>query len=410
VTALTAGDRIVVAGAGVAAARTVQQLRRQGHRGPVTMLAEERRAPYDRPPLSKAVLHGRRDDTSLRFDAAALDVDLRLGQPAHRLDVARRIVIAGGQEIPFDRLVIATGAEPVRLAGDGPQVTLRTLDDALALRGRLAPAARVVIVGAGWIGAEVATAALARGCRVTCLEAAAAPLAQPLGAEIGASFLAWWRDADLRLGVTVAAVRPGRVDLTDGGAVAADVVVAGVGVRPATGWLAGSGIDLDRGVLVDEHLQTSVPGIVALGDCAARWSPRSRARLRVEHWTDAGSAGLTAAGTLLAQAPGSAPVHDPVPYFWSDQFGHKLQFVGHRDPADRPVERDTGDTPGRTVSWVDRAGRITAVLTVDRPAESAAAHQLVAAGAIAADELLAQMFWPEPCAAKSEEHHGTSDR
>jgi NADPH-dependent 2,4-dienoyl-CoA reductase/sulfur reductase-like enzyme len=367
----------------------VQQLRRQGHPGPITMLAAERRAPYDRPPLSKAVLRGTRDDTSLRFDATALDVDLRLGHRAHGLDVARRVIRTDDQEIPFDRLVIATGAEPVLLPGDGPQVTLRTLDDALALRDQLRPAARVVIVGASWIGAEVATAALARGCRVTCLETGAAPLAQALGTGIGVGLLPWWQDVDLRLGVTVAAVRHGRVELADGSAVTSDVVVTGVGVRPAADWLAGSGIDLDRGILVDEHLRASVPGIVALGDVAARWSPRSRARLRIEHWTDAGSAGLTAAGTLLAQAPDAAPVHDPVPYFWSDQFGHRLQFVGHRDPADRAIERGPGGAPGRTVTWVDPAGRITAVLTIDRPAESAAAQQLVAAGRVIDDDLLA---------------------
>ena len=384
-----AGERLVVAGAGLAAVRTVQHLRRQGYSGPITMLAAERHAPYDRPPLSKAVLHGSRDNTSFRFDVAALEVDLHLDGSADGLDGNRRVVFANDAEIPFDRLVIATGADPVRLPGDGPQATLRTIDDALALRDQLRPAARVVIAGASWIGAEVATAALARGCRVTCLEAGDAPLAQALGAGIGAGFLSWWRDVDLRLGTRVAAVRPGRVELTDGGAVASDVVVTGVGVRPATGWLNGSGIDLDRGVVVDEHLRTSVPGIVALGDVVARWSPRSRARLRVEHWTDAGSAGQAAASTLLAAAPDALRVHDPVPYFWSDQFGHKLQFVGRRDPADRPVERDPGDAPGRTVTWLDQAGRITAVLTVDRPGESAAAHQLVAARRVVADEVLA---------------------
>jgi NADPH-dependent 2,4-dienoyl-CoA reductase/sulfur reductase-like enzyme len=385
-----ADGRLVVAGAGLAAVRTVQQLRRRGHRGPVVMLAAERHAPYDRPPLSKAVLHGRRDETFLRFDAAALEVDLRLGQPADGLDVARRVVLAGDAEIPFDRLVIATGADPVRLPGDGPQATLRTIDDALALRDQFRPGRRVVIIGASWIGAEVATAALARGCLVTCLESGPAPLAGALGTELGASFLPWWRDVDLRLGVQVAAVRPGRVELADGSTVAAELVVTGVGVRPSTGWLAGSGIGLDRGVLVDEHLRTSVPDIVAVGDVAARWSPRNQARLRVEHWTDAGGAGQAAADTLLADTlladtlltatPDARPGYDPVPYFWSDQFGHKLQYVGWHA---------AGAAAGRTVTWIDRAGRITAVLTVDRPREAAAAQQLVAAGRIVAEELWA---------------------
>jgi NADPH-dependent 2,4-dienoyl-CoA reductase/sulfur reductase-like enzyme len=379
-TALDADDRLVVAGAGLAAVRTVQQLRRQGHRGPVIMLAAERHAPYDRPPLSKAVLHGQRDSTFLPFNAAALDVDLRLGQPADGLDVARRVVVTGDAEVPFDALVIATGADPVRLPGHGPQVTLRTIDDALALRDNLRPGRRVVIIGASWIGAEVATAALARGGLVTCLESGQAPLAGALGTEVGVSFLPWWRDVDLRLGVRVAAVTPGRVELADGSAVAAELVVTGVGVRPNTGWLAGSGIAVDRGVLVDEHLRTSAPGIVALGDVAARWSPRSQARLRVEHWTDAGGAGQAAAGTLLAATPDARPGYDPVPYFWSDQFGHKLQYVGWHDPADVPVERAADAGPGRTVTWIDRAGRTTAVLTVDRPREAAAAQQLIAAG------------------------------
>jgi 3-phenylpropionate/trans-cinnamate dioxygenase ferredoxin reductase component len=386
---LGADGRLVIAGAGLAAVRTVQQLRRRGHRGPVVMLAAERHAPYDRPPLSKAVLHGRRDETFLRFDAAALDVDLRLGQPADALDVARRLVVTGDAEIRFDRLVIATGADPVRLPGDGPQATLRTIDDALALRDQFRPGRRVVIIGASWIGAEVATAALARGCLVTCLESGPAPLAGALGTELGASFLPWWRDVDLRLGVQVAAVRPGRVELADGSAVAAELVVTGVGVRPSTGWLTGSGIGLDRGVLVDEHLRTSVPGIVAVGDVAARWSPRSQARLRVEHWTDAGGAGQAAAGTLLAAAADARPGYDPVPYFWSDQFGHKLQYVGWHGAADVPIERAVGGGAGRTVTWINRAGRITAVLTVDRPREAAAAQQLVAAGRVAAGELLA---------------------
>jgi NADPH-dependent 2,4-dienoyl-CoA reductase/sulfur reductase-like enzyme len=335
------------------------------------------------------VLHGRRDSTALPFDAGALDVDLRLNQPARRLDLARRVVATDDAEIAFSRLVIATGADPVRLSGEGPQVTLRTIDDALALREQLRPAARVVIVGASWIGAEVATAALAQGCRVTCLEGGAAPLACALGPEIGSSFLPWWGGVDLRLEAQVAAVRPGQVELADGSTVPADIVVTGVGVRPSTGWLASSGLDLDGGVLVDEHLRTSAPGVVALGDVAARWSPRSQARLRVEHWTDAGSAGPAAADTLLAEDPDALPAYDPVPYFWSDQFGHRLQYVGWHGPKDVPIERAPGTEPGRTVTWTDQAGRVTAVLTVDRPRESAAAHGVVAAGRVIPGELLA---------------------
>jgi NADPH-dependent 2,4-dienoyl-CoA reductase/sulfur reductase-like enzyme len=370
--------RVVVVGGGLGAARTIAQLRRRGYDGEVVLLCAEDRPPYDRPPLSKAVLAGEKNDTALRFDTAELRVHLRLGTSATGLDLARRVVRTGSGDVPFDRLVLATGARPVRLPGPGAQLTLRTLEDALALRARLVPDARVVLIGASWIGAEVATAALAYGCSVTCLEAGPAPLAQALGAEVGATFLPWWRGVDLRTGTAVASVEADRVELADGTAVPADVVVTGVGVRPETGWLADSGLALDRGIVVDEHLVSSDPDVVALGDVAARWSPRVGARVRIEHWEDAGSAGAVAAGTLLADDPADQPVHDPVPYFWSDQFGHKVQYVGAHRPEDGAVEREPGDTPGRTVTWLDDAGRVTAVLTVDRPRESAAAAQLVA--------------------------------
>jgi NADPH-dependent 2,4-dienoyl-CoA reductase/sulfur reductase-like enzyme len=369
---------VVVVGGGLGAARTIGQLRRRGYDGEVVLLGAESRLPYDRPPLSKAVLAGRLDDTALRFDPAALRVDLRLGAPAKGLDLARRVVRTDTGDVRFDRLAVATGARPVRLPGPGPQLTLRTLDDALALRARLVPGARVVLIGASWIGAEVATAALTYGCSVTCLEAGPAPLAQALGAEIGATFLPWWRDVDLRTGTAVASVEADRVELADGTAVPADVVVTGVGVRPETGWLQDSGLALERGVVVDEHLVSSDPDVFALGDVAARWSPRLGARVRIEHWEDAGSAGPVAAASLLADDLADRPVHDPVPYFWSDQFGHKVQYVGAHRPGDCPVEREPGETPGRTVTWLDDDGRVSAVLTVDRPRESAAAAQLVA--------------------------------
>jgi NADPH-dependent 2,4-dienoyl-CoA reductase/sulfur reductase-like enzyme len=372
-----------VVGGGLAAARTIAQLRRRGCGSEIVLLAGEPHLPYDRPPLSKAVLAGALDRTTLRFDPEALRVDVRLATAATGLDVEARVVRTDHGDVWFGRLVIATGARPVRLPGAGRQLTLRTVDDALALRGSLAPGAHVVLVGASWIGAEVATAALARGCRVTCLEAGPAPLAQALGPQVGASFLPWWADVDLRLGTGVASIEDGGVVLADGSVLPADVVVTGVGGRPETGWLTGSGLDLDRGVVVDEHLRVSssgsvVSGIVALGDVAARWSPRAGARLRVEHWEDAGSAGAVAAGTLLAEGPADLPVHDPVPYFWSDQFGRKVQYVGHHAAGDRPVECAAGERPGRTVSWIDDAGRVTAVLTVDRAREAADARSAVA--------------------------------
>jgi hypothetical protein len=235
VAASSAVRRVVVVGGGIGGARTVAQLRRRGYEGEIMLFGAESRLPYDRPPLSKAVLAGLRDDTALRFDSAALDVEVGLGAAVAGLDLDRRTVRAGHDDVPFDRLDIATGARPVRLPGDGPQLTLRTTDDALGLRRRLVAGARVVVIGASWIGAEVATAALTRGCSVTCLEAGPAPLAQALGPEVGANLLPWWQDVDLRLGTGVAAVEEGRVALADGSAIPADVVLTGVGLRPETG-------------------------------------------------------------------------------------------------------------------------------------------------------------------------------
>jgi NADPH-dependent 2,4-dienoyl-CoA reductase/sulfur reductase-like enzyme len=378
-------SRIVVVGGGLAAVRTVSSLRRRGFGGRVVVLAEESQPPYDRPPLSKAVLAGEREDTTLRFDTASLDVDLRLGTPAVGLDLSRRVVATPHGEVGFDGLAIASGAFPVRLPGPGSQVTLRTAADAIALRERLRPGARVVVIGASWIGAEVATQAIARGCVVTCLEAGAAPLAGAVGAEVGSSFLPWWAGIDLRLNVAVDSIEHEAVVLTDGTAVPADVVVTGVGVRPEVSWLAGSGVDIERGVAVDAHLRVAVagatvPDVVAVGDVAARWSPRAGRRLLVGHWEDASGAGAVAAETLLAAPEDARPVHDPVSYFWSDQFGHKIQYVGAHGPADRPFETPD-ERPGRTLTWIGPTGSITAVLTVDRPRDCAAARGALAQGA-----------------------------
>jgi NADPH-dependent 2,4-dienoyl-CoA reductase/sulfur reductase-like enzyme len=374
--------RVIVAGAGLAAVRTATALRRGGHTGEIVVLGAESRPPYDRPPLSKAVLTGTKDDTTLRFDAASLGVDLRLSTPATGLDLAKRQISTQGGKVGFDGLVIATGADPVRMPGNGPQLTLRTAEDALTLRTCLRPGVRLVLIGASWIGAEVATAAVAAGCRVTCLEAGPAPLASALGAGVGASFLPWWTGVDLRLGVSVSSVDESAVILADGTAIPADLVVTGVGVRPATEWLAGSGLDIDRGVVVDENLRAAaggavVPGVVAVGDVVARWSPRAGTRLRIGHWDDAGAAGPVAAGTLLAEPGEPLPVHDAVPYFWSDQFGHKMQYVGAHGRADEPFETPE-DRPGRTITWMNTSGAITAVLTVDRPRDSALARQAIA--------------------------------
>ena len=378
----TTMERIVIAGGGLAAARTCEQLRSRGYEGELVMLCAEPHRPYDRPPLSKAALTEEEHDSTFPTDYAELSVDLRLGVAATALDPASRTVRTTGGDVAYDALVIATGASPVRLPGPGRQFTVRTVEDAARLRAELKPGQRVVLVGASWISAEVATAALRRGCSVTCVEAGPAPLSAALGAKVGERFLPWWSQVDLRLGTGVAEVTETGVRLTDGDHVDADVVVAGVGVRPDTGWLAGSGIELDRGVVVDEHLRTSLPGVLALGDVAVRWSPRWNARVHVEHWDDAREAARTVAGVLLHDPSGGAPlpVHDPVPYFWSDQFGHKIQYVGHHGPDDTLVVR--GDGGARwAAAWLAPDGRLTAHLSIDSPRQMIDARMAIEAGA-----------------------------
>jgi 3-phenylpropionate/trans-cinnamate dioxygenase ferredoxin reductase subunit len=369
---------VLVVGAGLAGSRVCAQLRSRGFTGRITLLGAEADGPYDRPPLSKAVLRGQRDETRLKFDADALSVDLRLNVSATALRLPERVAETTAGPVHFDALVIATGAEPIRLPGDGPQHCLRTISDALALRETLVPGARVVVVGASWIGAEVATAALERGSRVTCIEAAPGVLSEALG-DVGARFTPWWADVDLRLETMVQAVVDGGVQLADGEFVRADVVVTGIGVRPNTEWLVGSGLPIDRGVIVDEHL-LAAPGVVAIGD-VARWRSRRYGRLlKIDHWDDAASASSVATSSVMASnAAQPDDVHDPLPYFWSDQFGHKLQFVGLRDATSRPVFRGDLAKGKSSGFWLDAEDRPVAALVVDSPRDLMAARQLVQA-------------------------------
>jgi 3-phenylpropionate/trans-cinnamate dioxygenase ferredoxin reductase component len=368
--------RIVVVGGGLAGLRTVEELRAREYAGQVTLVGAETRPPYDRPPLSKRLMAGELADTTLREDLATLGMQLRLGETATGLSPG--VLRTDRGEHRFDRLVLATGAAPVALPGSGRQWFLRTLDDALALRARLRPGLRLAIVGAGWIGAELATAAAARGARVTVLEAAAAPLAGAVGAEVGALTAGWYQEAgvELRLGQPVESVEPGGLALPGGGWLAADEVVAAVGVRPEVGWLEGSGIMVDRGVATDEQLRTSVPGVFAVGDCAAFWSLRYRRRLRFEHWDVALQAPAVVAANLL----GGTDTYDPVPYFWSEQFGRMIQYVGFHGGADRMMLR--GDPAARqwSVCWL-AGDRLVALLAVNAPRDQIQARRVIQAAA-----------------------------
>lgn len=335
---------MVVVGASLAGLRACETLRSAGFAGTVTLVGAERHLPYDRPPLSKKLLAGEwePDRISLRKpeDVDELGLDRRLGTPAAALDVDHReVVLADDVRIPFDGLVLATGAAPIRLSGqeEVPGVfELRTLDDALALRAALVGGVRVVVIGAGFIGLEVAATAAARGCAVTVLEAASAPLVRGLGPAMGTAAAAHHAEVgtDVRCGVQVTALRPGEVELGDGTVVAADVVVVGVGVRPATGWLTGSGLELRDGIVCDATLSAGVAGVYAAGDLA-RWpNELFGEEMRVEHWTNAAEQGAHAAKNLLATAAGEAPVpYAPVPFFWSDQGTQRIQFLG-RGPTD----------------------------------------------------------------------------
>jgi NADPH-dependent 2,4-dienoyl-CoA reductase/sulfur reductase-like enzyme len=380
-------ERVAVAGAGLAGLRTAEELRARGYPGEVTLVGAESRPPYDRPPLSKRVMAGELADTTLRGDLDTLGIRLRLAETATGFEPAAGEP-GGGQpggvlrtdrgEYRYDRLVLATGATPIALPGRGPQRFLRTLDDALALRELLKPGLRLAIVGAGWIGAELATAAAARGGQVTVLEAAAAPLISAVGEQVGALTAAWYHAAgvDLRLGQAVGSVEPGGVALAGGGWLDADVVVTAVGVRPETGWLAGTGVALDNGVAADEQLRTSVPGVFAVGDCMAFWSLRYGRRLRFEHWDVA----LRAPATLAANLLGGTEAFDPVPYFWSEQFGKMVQYAGFHGAADRVLLR--GDPAGDKWAACWLAGdRLAALLTVDSPRDLAQGRRLIESAA-----------------------------
>jgi 3-phenylpropionate/trans-cinnamate dioxygenase ferredoxin reductase component len=372
----TRPERIVVVGGGLAGLRTVEELRARGYAGAVTLVGAEARPPYDRPPLSKRLMAGELDDTTLREDLDTLGLNVRLGETATGLEAG--VLRTDRGEHRFDRLVLATGATPAGLPGDGAQRFLRTLDDALALRARLRPGLRLAIVGAGWIGAELATAAAARGCRVTVVEAAAAPLAAAVGVEVGVLTAGWYAAAgvELRLGQAVDAVRPGGLALAGGGWLDADEVVTAVGVRPAVGWLAGSGVVLDNGVAADEQLRTSVPGVFAVGDCAAFWSLRYRRRLRFEHWDVA----LRAPAALAANLIDGAQAYDPVPYFWSEQFGRMIQYAGFHGHADRMLLRGDPAAPRWAVCWL-AGGALAALLAVDSPRDLAQGRRLIESGA-----------------------------
>ncbi|MFI5871123.1 NAD(P)/FAD-dependent oxidoreductase [Streptomyces sp. NPDC051445] len=395
------GRRVVVVGAGMAGVQTAVALREQGFDGTVTLIGAEPHQPYDRPPLSKAVLLGNAEGSAFDVDFEGLGIVLVLGREVLGLRPADHELDTGTGPVPYDVLVLATGAEPVRLPGaEGvPGVhLLRTLDDAQRLRPVLARQHDVVVVGAGWIGAEFATAAREAGCAVTVVEAADRPLAGALPAEVAAPMTAWYADsgADLRTHARVERVEAGAVVLDDGSRVPAGAVVVGIGARPATAWLAGSGIALGahREVVADAHLRTSLPDVYAVGDCASFPSGRYGERLLVHHWDNALQGPRTVAANIIGEATGEPPaVYDPVPYFWSEQFGRFVQYAGHHADADRVLWRGDASGPAWTVCWL-REDRLVALLAVGRPRDLAQGRRLIESGTLMDPRLLADQARP----------------
>ena len=392
--------RVVVAGAGLAGLRTAEELRARGYAGRIVLIGAEARPPYDRPPLSKKVLtEAEPPDPSLRADFAALDVDFRAGESAVGFEPGGELR-TDRAAYPFDHLVLATGAQPVALPGPGPQRFLRDYEDAFALRALLKPGLRLAIVGAGWIGAELATAAAGYGCKVTVVEAGPAPIAAAVSEQIGTLTAAWYAEAgvELRTGVAVESVQAGGLALAGGGGwLPADEIVTAVGVRPAVGWLAGSGLALANGVAVDAGLRASVPGVYAVGDCSAFESLRFGRRLRFEHWDVA----LHAPEVVAANVLGGAAVYDPVPYFWSEQFGRMVQYAGyHGDAAELVWRGDPAADPKWAACWLSASQRLVAILTVDRPRDLVQGRRVIADGGVVDVDRLADVAVPVKGAAR----------
>uniref|UniRef100_A0AAU1M2G7 FAD-dependent oxidoreductase n=1 Tax=Streptomyces sp. NBC_00148 TaxID=2903626 RepID=A0AAU1M2G7_9ACTN len=370
---------VVVVGASAAGLSTAEGLRRGGYSGPLTLVGDEIHAPYDRPPLSKQLLAGdwETDRLALRTPEALTDLglDLRLGSAAVALDTRRReVALADGSRIGYRHLVVATGAHARRLPGADQLTgvhTLRTLEDALALRTALRPGTRLVIVGSGFVGAEAACVARELGCQVTMVTDVTVPLAESLGAELGSMLAGIHREHGIHIepGVLVREVlhdgtgRATGVQLADDRTVPADVVLVGIGARPAVDWLRGSGVPLGNGVLCDATLHAG-DGVWAAGDVACWPHPMTGELTRIEHRTNASEAGLAVARNILA-GPQGATDFAPVPYVWSDQYNLKIQIYGSTRGADRVriVEGSTAER--KLVALYGKAGRVCGVVGVN---------------------------------------------
>lgn len=364
---------MLVVGASLAGHATARALRRQGFDGRITLIGDEPERPYDRPPLSKEFLAGLMDEAALALEADGEDLGAEwlLGIPAVALDVVdRSVTLADGRVVSGDAVVIATGSRARRLAGAPAGVhTVRTLADTKALRADLQPGLRVAVIGAGFIGSEIASTLSTLGHPVTVVETAPAPLAGPLGVQLGAA-VAGLHERNgvlVRCGTAVAGFagsdRVTGLELADGSFVLADVVIVGIGADPAVGWLAGSGLDLSAGVVCSAAGATTAPGVWAVGDCSAWYDEHRGREQRIEHWTDSRDRPTAMVRAMLGGTAGSVRA----PYFWSDQYGSRIQFAGRRH-GDEEIEIEAGSAAtGDLLAVYRRAGQVVAVLGIDQP-------------------------------------------
>ncbi|WP_088320022.1 NAD(P)/FAD-dependent oxidoreductase [Kineosporia sp. R_H_3] len=369
---------IVIVGAGMAGANAAKTLREEGFDGPLTLVGDEPEPPYERPPLSKGYLMGKDERDSAFVNPlewyADAGVELRLATRVERIDrQARRVVLVGGQELPYDKLLLTTGSSPRPLPVDGAHLDgvryLRTLADSDRLKETIAASSRIAVVGAGWIGLETAAAAREAGVEVTVLEMADLPLLRVLGPEVARVFADLHRahGVDLRLGISVAELTgdDGRVTgvrLGDGSHVPADAVVVGAGIAPNVGLAQDAGLDVDNGVTVDEHLRSSDPDVFAAGDVANALHPVLGKHIRVEHWANARHQPRTAARAML----GRDEAYDRIPYFFTDQYDLGMEYTGYVEPGgyDEVVFRGDRESGEFVAFWVG-GGRVLAGMNVN---------------------------------------------
>lgn len=376
---------IVIVGGGLAATRTAEQLRRSEYTGRITIVSDEVHLPYDRPPLSKEVLRKEVDDVALKprefYDEK--DITLRLGAAATSLDTgAQTVTLADGTVLGYDELVIATGLVPRRIPAfpdlEGIRV-LRSFDESVALREHASEAQSAVVIGAGFIGCEVAASLRSLGVEVVLVEPQPTPLAAVLGEQIGELVARLHRNegVDVRTGIGVAEVRGDRkveqVVLSDGSELTVDLVVVGIGSRPATEWLEGSGVEVDNGVICDEAGQTSAPNVWALGDVAS-WRDATGHQARVEHWSNVADQARVVVPAMLGQ---DVPEVVVVPYFWSDQYDVKIQCLGEPEATD--VVHVVEDDGRKFLAYYERDGVVVGVVGGGMPGKVMKARGKIAA-------------------------------